>query len=439
MERPKLHFAPVKNWMNDPNGTVFDGEKFHLFYQYNPEGSDWGNIQWAYATSKNLIDWTRKGIKLSPDGAIGERYCFSGCATKYEKGYKIYYTSIGFEEDAVQRHAKQLVCDADGEFKEIKRNGTGIFADVHPFPVVEWRDPFVFEFNGTYYMVMAGISDRGHIFLYRATDKELNHWVYEGILFTPACDTDIPECPNVAVFGKKIALLYSLAKENVVKYAVGEFDGRNFNVSGEDYIDYGVNCFYATNLAIGHGGDVVLFGWQKESLIGSASVDGTYSGCLAIPRIMRLNGNKTEFHFTNDLLSLYKRDLPVTSVNGKFVCDSDAELARITFTAEKYSKIKILSSEQEHVLLEFGDGKLLIHRYSLTKNADERVLEVKANGNNFVEIVSDGTIVEMLVNNLAVSFRFYRQNPIKTLFKQLEGDVKDVRVAQLNAPEIKGE
>ncbi|MBD5637001.1 MAG: hypothetical protein HDP28_04180, partial [Clostridia bacterium] len=72
----------------------------------------------------------------------------------------------------------------------------------------------------------------------------------------------------------------------------------------------------------------------------------------------------------------------------------------------------------------------------LTKQADERVLEVKSNGKNFVEIVSDGTIVEMLVNNLAVSFRFYRQNPILTMFKQLEGNVTDVRITELNPPKI---
>lgn len=439
MEKPKIHFAPVKNWMNDPNGTVFDGKEFHLFYQYNPEGSEWGNIQWAYASSENLIDWTRKGIKLAPDTRNGERYCFSGCAVKAAKGYKLYYTSIGYEEDAAQRHAKQLICDADENFSQIKRNGCGIFADVHPFPVVEWRDPFVFEWNGTQYMVMAGISDRGHIFLYRATDKELNHWVYEGILYTPGNETDIPECPNVAVFGKKIVLLYSLAKENVVKYVVGEFDGKTMTVLNEDFVDYGVNCFYATNLASGFGGDVVLFGWQRESLIGSSSLDGTYSGCLAIPRIMRLNGNKAEFHFTNNLLSLYKRELPVTQANGKYVSVGGAEIARITFTAEKNTQVEILKSEHESVLLDFGDGKLRIVRNSLTKQADERLIEMKSNGKNFVEIVTDGTIVEMLVNNQAVSFRFYRQNKIETLFKQISGNVTEVHAAELNEAKIIGE
>lgn len=55
--RPLIHFTPAKNWMNDPNGMVYMDGVYHLFYQYNPQANDWGNLSWGHATSTDLIRW----------------------------------------------------------------------------------------------------------------------------------------------------------------------------------------------------------------------------------------------------------------------------------------------------------------------------------------------------------------------------------------------
>lgn len=36
--REQYHFAPWKNWMNDPNGLCWYQGYYHMYYQYNPHG-----------------------------------------------------------------------------------------------------------------------------------------------------------------------------------------------------------------------------------------------------------------------------------------------------------------------------------------------------------------------------------------------------------------
>lgn len=79
--RPQLHFSPLKNWLNDPNGLVYDpsNKTYHMFYQYNPFGLNIGNQVWAHAESIDLINWKQiDEIAIGQDDGLGA--IFSGSA-----------------------------------------------------------------------------------------------------------------------------------------------------------------------------------------------------------------------------------------------------------------------------------------------------------------------------------------------------------------------
>ena len=43
--RPRYHFLPAANWMNDPNGVIHWQGRYQLFFQYNPDGAYHANMR----------------------------------------------------------------------------------------------------------------------------------------------------------------------------------------------------------------------------------------------------------------------------------------------------------------------------------------------------------------------------------------------------------
>lgn len=66
--RPFYHHTPVYGWMNDPNGMFYKDGEYHLYYQYNPYGSMWGNMNWGHSSSKDLISWQHHPVAIQPNG-----------------------------------------------------------------------------------------------------------------------------------------------------------------------------------------------------------------------------------------------------------------------------------------------------------------------------------------------------------------------------------
>lgn len=442
LNKPIYHFAPAKNWMNDPNGTVFKNGTYHLFYQYNPEGSTWGNIRWAYATSTDLINWKRKGIKLAPETHKGEQYCFSGCVHPKGDGYLMAYTSIGFEPWAVQQHARQRFARANADFSVIERlYDKDLNEKSQPFPVHEWRDPFMFTYRDIVYLILSGIcwhdgKGENSVLLYRAKNGDCTEWEYVNVL---AVEKDhIIECPNMLIENGKAALVYSTMTDRKVKYISGDFDGTRLWERNRGVVDWSLHCYYATNLSSSETGDAVLYAWLQENLEQGDSPDGSYSGCLSIPRNVHID-EQYRLHFSPVDAVKHLQDKELKAENDEII--SDTVHARLSFASEGECRVRITEGEREYLTVRVRGGEVIVGRVSRFPSAGETEERIRLRGNKHsFDILIDGSVTELFVDGIAaVSARMYRSEKPEKLFSLKEGKVSNVSAHTMRAAEIVGE
>ena len=156
--RPVYHFHPPANWMNDPNGTIYHNGWYHLFYQHNPYGDEWGHMHWGHARSADLVKWEHLPIALWPSLETGEEHVFSGCAAVNSDGTPLLiYTSVksGDHDNRIPNEQWAAIGDADWITWQKHPENPILSLETHGGPTFEkdWRDPFIFTEAGRTFLV----------------------------------------------------------------------------------------------------------------------------------------------------------------------------------------------------------------------------------------------------------------------------------------------
>lgn len=289
--RPQIHFTPAKNWMNDPNGMVYADGTYHLFYQYNPQSNDWGNMSWGHATSTDLIHWTEQAVALRRD-ELGD--IFSGSAVIDKDNTAGFganaMVTIYTSASSVQQQSIAYSIDGGNSFTRFTGNPVIKNNDVN------LRDPKVFWHEGSKQWVMALAKGwlRGVEFYGSTNLKNWNH-LSTFVVDLPGRPSLQWECPDLIQMGNKWVLLVSVNPGGPVlgsgtMYFVGDFDGKEFKADALDYplwLDYGMDNYAGVTWS-NTGNRKIMIGWMNNWQYAGSVPCSPWRSAMTLPRELKL-------------------------------------------------------------------------------------------------------------------------------------------------------
>ena len=294
--RPVYHHTPAWGWMNDPNGMFYKDGVWHLYFQYNPYGSQWENMTWGHSTSTDLIHWTFQGAPIEADawGTI-----FSGSAVVdhnntagFGKGAVVaMYTSAG------ENQTQSIAYSNDNGQTFTKYDGNPVLTSNTP----DYRDPHVFwnEDIKRWNMIMA---EGQHMDIYSSAD--LKEWKLESQFGAEYGNHGgVWECPDLMkmkVRGTdqyKWMLLCNINPGgpfggSATQYFVGQFDGHKFTCESAPevtkWMDYGKDHYATVTFDNAPDGRHVAMAWRSNWQYANQVPTMQYRSANSVPRDLDL-------------------------------------------------------------------------------------------------------------------------------------------------------
>jgi fructan beta-fructosidase len=303
--RPRFHFTPAKNFMNDPNGLVFLDGEYHLFYQHNPEGDKWGHMSWGHAVSHDLLHWEHlplalreeDGIMVFSGSAVADPRNTSGLCGVADADCLIAIYTGHTEKKQTQNLAVSF--DRGRTWKKYEGN-----------PVIDLsrgdhRDPKVFWYEPSKRWIMVSVlAGARKVRFFQSTN--LKQWEMLSDFGPEGSTGGAWECPDLfplPIEGEPGETRWVLDVDlnpggrvggSGAQYFVGRFDGKRFvNENPDDmtlWVDYGKD-FYASQSYEGipsSDGRRLWIGWMSNWLYADVEPTSPWRGVQSLPRELAL-------------------------------------------------------------------------------------------------------------------------------------------------------
>ena len=175
--RQKYHIQGIVGLINDPNGfSQFNG-KYHMFYQWNPLGTNHKNKTWAHSVSSDLLHWERMKTALRPDTWYSKDGVYSGSAIVDDDKLYLFYTGNVKDSEGNRESYQCLAVSSDGENFERWEPSIVNQPDGYTRHI---RDPKIWKKDGKFYAVIGIQSEdlEGKAVLY--SSENIKDWKFEG-------------------------------------------------------------------------------------------------------------------------------------------------------------------------------------------------------------------------------------------------------------------
>lgn len=394
--RPQFHFSPAKNWTNDPNGLVFYKGEYHLFYQYNPFGNQWGHMSWGHAVSPDMVHWEHlpvalaeeDGVMIFSGSAVVDRNNSSGlcqatdCLVAIYTGHKptLQTQNIAFSNDRGRTWTK------------FKNN-----------PVIDlgrrdFRDPKVFWHEPSHRWIMVvALPKEQKVRFFGSTD--LKRWNALSD-FGPAGATKGDwECPDLFPLpldgGRSTRWMLSininpgaLQGGSGNQYFIGQFDGTRFTndntPSQTRWADYGKDFYASTsfNDIPASDGRRVWMAWFSNWLYAREEPTNPWRCMQSIPRVLKLATIEGDVRMVQEPIAELKK-LRGAVIH---VANSSTEAANL--------RLRNFHSETYEILAELEGGSSAEFGFKVRKGASEQTLAGynPASAEMFIDRTKSGTV-----------------------------------------------
>ncbi len=360
--RPVYHHTPVYGWMNDPNGMFYKDGLYHLYYQWNPYGSQWENMTWGHSVSRDLIRWEAMPTAIEPD-ALGT--IFSGSAvvdnantSGHGRGAVVaFYTSAGRN----QTQSSAFSTDDGKTFTKLPDNPV-IVGDIPDF-----RDPKVFwnEDAGIWNLILAAGQEMR---IY--SSRNLKEWKYESSFGEGyGCHQGVWECPDLMKLnvrgtgGQKWLLICNTsglpAGGSGTQYFIGDFDGHRFTTEQKEtlWMDYGKDHYATVTFDNGPDGRKVALAWMSNWQYAGVVPTMQFRSANSVPRDLDI------FEYGGGLFCGSTPSKELLAMRGSKV-KQPTEACEIVVDVKDVTSIVLSNPKGEKVIIEYNpkDRKLFVDR-----------------------------------------------------------------------------